>query len=355
MKPIREALSYDDITLKPRFSTIEHRSSIDISVADSIADWLTIPIIASPMDTITGAVMASTMARLGCGAVLHRYCTIEDQVLMFKEAITDLTHKEIRRVGCAIGASKDYLERAQALVAAGCSFICIDVAHADSAKVHQALFKANIPLDIHLMVGNIATRGAVKRLRDLDHELESLRVNIGSGSACLTRVNCGVGVPSITSIMDCSTEIHNKPWVGNIPPLTIADGGLRSSGDIVKALAAGADAVMIGGLLAGTDESLSVQLYRQQPVPSSRVTYRGMASKEAMKCRVEGTVGSVEGKAGSVPFKGPVKAIIEQLASGIKAGLFYQGAHTITELHTKAQFYKQTHAGYIEGTAHHFK
>ena len=234
------ALSFDDVLLVPRFSEVMSRKDIKIQQALKGLHSLRLPIIASPMDTITGTRMACAMDKQGGIAVIHRYNTIEEQAKMVAE-VRMLGHQ----VGAAIGVGDTFIERAKALVDAGVNFLCVDVAHGHHTKVRYALgvLKNTFGDDVHLMAGNVATLEAFNDLADWG--ADSIRVGIGGGSICSTRIQTGHGMPTLQSIMDCAQSYRDVTL--------IADGGIRTSGDIVKALAAGADFVMLGSLLAGTD------------------------------------------------------------------------------------------------------
>jgi IMP dehydrogenase len=192
-----------------------------------------LPIIASPMDTISEIDMARAVSDCGGVAIIHRYNSIEEQVAMVMDVI-NTGHT----VGAAIGVGDDFVKRAEALVRVGVSFLCIDVAHGHHAKVRYALqvLKNTFGDEVHLMAGNVATLEAFNDLADWG--ADSIRVGIGGGSICSTRIQTGHGMPTLQSVMDCSQSDRDAAL--------IADGGIRTSGDIVKALAAGADFVMVG-------------------------------------------------------------------------------------------------------------
>jgi len=248
------------------------------------------------------------------------------------------------RVGAAVGI-KDIIERSHALISAGVDVIVIDTAHAHSEYVIRAIkeFRKHFK-DFPLIVGNVATGEAVEDLIKLN--VDGIKVGIGPGSICTTRIIAGVGVPQLTAIMECS-EIAKK---FKIP--IIADGGIRYSGDIVKALAAGASCVMIGNLLAGTDESPGEVVFLQGRKYKS---YRGMGSLGAMgsdRYFQERDKFVPEGVEGIVPYRGSVSEVIFQLVGGIKSGMGYIGAKNIQELWEKAKFIKVSHASIIESHPH---
>jgi IMP dehydrogenase len=254
-------------------------------------------------------------------------------------------------VGGAIGVSGDYLERADTLVKAGVDVLVIDTAHAHTTRVMSGLRAVKKKFtDLEVIVGNIATAEAAEELIGLG--ADALKIGMGPGSICTTRVVTGAGVPQVTAIMNCA-PVARKHAI----PL-IADGGIKYSGDITKAIAAGADSVMIGGLFAGTDESPGeIILYQNRTYK----TYRGMGSLEAMKAgskdryqQEDYDVGKLvpEGIEGRVPHKGSVSALILQLVGGLKAGMGYCGCRTIKDLQENARFMKITSFGLRESHVH---
>lgn len=258
------------------------------------------------------------------------------------------------RVGAALGVSKDTVERAQELVKAGVDVLVIDTAHGHSAGVINMIKKIKSKFDVELIAGNIATPEAAIDL--IKAGADCLKVGIGAGSICTTRVIAGVGVPQMTAIIECSKAAEKY----NIP--IIADGGIKHTGDIPKAIAAGADSVMIGGLLAGTDESPGEKvLYEGR----SYKVYRGMGSIEAMKKGskdryfqdVEDDIKKLvpEGIEGIVPYKGPLKDTIYQIVGGLRSAMGYAGAKNIKEMKTRTKFVKITNAGLRESHPHDVK
>ena len=331
---MRETLTYNDVLLVPQFSDIKSRS--EVSLQSSLGEIeCEIPIIASPMDTISETQMAIEMGILGGLAVIHRYNTIERQC----DIVMDINTTSAAAIA-AIGTSGDYLERATALVKAGARGLCIDVAHGHHILMKEALRKLRVSLGnkVHIMAGNVATLEGYNDL--VDWGADSVRCNIGGGSICSTRIQTGHGLPGLQTIFDCSVSDRNAP--------IIADGGLRNSGDIVKALAAGADFVMLGSMLSGADETPGDIIN----TPSGKVkAYRGMASADA-QIDWRGKTSSLEGIATTVPCKGPVDDIISDLVRGIRSGLSYSGARCITELQAKAEFVRQTASGQAESATH---
>lgn len=253
-------------------------------------------------------------------------------------------------VGAAIGASGDYLERAQTLASKGADVIAIDTAHGHSSRVTKAVKSLRQALpDIQLIAGNLATAEAAKDLVSL--EVDAIKVGIGPGSICTTRVISGAGVPQITAIHECAGPAHEA----GVP--LISDGGIKYSGDITKAVAAGADCVMIGSLLAGTEESPGETVLYQGRTYKA---YRGMGSLGAMASGSGERYGQdpasgklvPEGVEGRVPYKGLLGELVHQLVGGVKSGMGYCGCGTIPELHEKAQFVRTSSASLREAHVH---
>lgn len=256
------------------------------------------------------------------------------------------------RVAAATSVGDDGFARAEALIAAGCDLVVVDTAHGHSKSVLDQVARIKA-LSNHVQVaaGNVATAEATRAL--IEAGADAVKVGIGPGSICTTRIVAGVGVPQLTAIMDCAEEAHKH----DVP--VIADGGIKFSGDIVKALAAGADCVMIGSLLAGTDEAPGeTYLYQGRTYKA----YRGMGSVGAMargsadryfQQEVKDALKLVpEGIEGQVPYKGPTDAVLHQLVGGLRAGMGYTGARTLKELREKAKFVRISPAGMRESHAH---
>ena len=340
---MKELLSYDDVLLLPRYSDIRSRREVSISTKLGNGLDLSLPIIASPMDTISETAMASTLGALGGTAVVHRYNSPEMEarnVSMALDMAHMRSHKKIH-VGAAIGVTDDYLTRAKKVLDAGATYLCVDVAHGHHLMMKEALttLRKEFGEDIHIMAGNVATLEGVNDLADWG--ANSIRCNIGGGSICSTRVQTGHGVPGLHTIFDCVKTERDVT--------IIADGGIRNSGDIVKALAAGADAVMCGSLFSGTDETPG-KIIEESDGTRWKI-YRGMASKEA-QVGWRGRYSSNEGVSTRVPYRGSVKNIIQDLENGIKSGLSYSGARSLPELTSVAQFIRQTNSGLSESGTH---
>tara|TARA_R100001082_G_scaffold62107_1_gene34729 strand:+ start:1169 stop:2233 length:1065 start_codon:yes stop_codon:yes gene_type:complete len=328
--------SFDDVLLVPRYSEIESRSTLSTKNVLGSEITLGLPVISSPMDTVTEVEMASAMDSHGGLGIIHRYSSIEGQARLVESA----KQKGLHNIGAAIGVTGDYLERASELVRAGANVLCVDVAHGHHSMMRDALkhLKEEYGGGIHIMAGNVATGQG-----GLDLALwgaDSIRVGIGGGSICSTRLVSGHGTPTLQSIIDCVSA--------GCPVPIIADGGIKTSGDIVKALAAGADFVMLGSMLAGTDQTPG-QVFDNGN--KRYKVYRGMASSEA-QVNWRGKTSTPEGISTTIPYKGDVNNILADLKGGIQSGMSYSGAKTIQELQAKAQFIQQTSAGRGESHTH---
>lgn len=333
---MKEALTYDDVLLVPKFSDIESRNNISLESRLGVALKFATPIIASPMDTVSGKEMAIKLSQLGGVAVIHRYNSVEEQSKIVK-SVKDAGCT----VGAAVGTTGDYMERINSLIFNGVDFICIDVAHGHHAMVYGAInqIKNKYPF-LHIMAGNVATAEGFEALQSWG--ADSIRVGIGGGSICSTRIQTGHGVPNITAIMECAKVATSAKL--------IADGGIKNAGDIVKALAAGADFVMLGSILAGTDEAPGDII--ESILHATRMkSYRGMASREAQE-DWRGKSSAPEGIATMIPCKGPVENVFNDLVGNIKSGLSYTGATDISSFQARAEFIRQTSAGQHESSTH---
>jgi len=328
---MKECLSYDDVLLLPQYSDIKSRTEVNLESRLGNRTF-TLPIISSPMDTITGTEMALAMEKAGGLGIVHRYCSISEQIEMISyEGIS----------AAAIGITEDCLDRAAALYSAGVRIFCLDVAHGDHAMMEHKIrrIKEAYGEEVHLMAGNVATREGYERLSKWG--ADSIRVGIGGGSICSTRTQTGHGMPTFQSVLDCSES--------ECDTTIIADGGIKTGGDIVKALAAGADFVILGSLLAGTDETPGEKF--QGKKGKEYKVYRGMASKEAQE-DWRGTFSSNEGITTTIGAKGAVTDTLDDLRNSIRSGLSYSGSRTIFGLQGKAEFIRQTPAGQFESSTH---
>ena len=335
----KKTYSFDDVLLVPQASDIKSRTEIDIGSTLGGHKFV-LPIISAPMDTVTDHHMSLALRNQGGMGVVHRYNSIEEQVEIIRQCSED---EPGPWVAAAVGVSGDFEERACALFDAGARVICVDVAHGHHTLVKHALetLRGVFGESIHIMTGNVATLEAFNDLSDWG--ADSIRVGIGGGSICSTRIMTGHGVPTFQSVLDCAKSDRNAKL--------IADGGIKTSGDIVKALAAGADFVMLGSMLAGTDETPGAILQKHDG--TTYKIYRGMASKEA-QYDWRGEARSLEGVSTTVPGRGPVNNILKDLAQNIRSGLSYSGARNIRELQGKSEFIIQSGASQIESGTHIF-
>jgi IMP dehydrogenase len=331
-------LTFDDVVLVPGYNGIKSRQLVTTTV--NLKDRsFSLPIISANMDTITEDAMANTIGELGGMAILHRFMTIDQNVNLFKK----IQAKE--STGISIGIGEDGLLRAEALIAGGASIICVDVAHGHSKEVNRTIkaLRQKYKDNILIIAGNVATYAGADYLAAAG--ADAIKVGIGSGSVCTTRVKTGFGVPQMTALHDCR----------KVDRVLISDGGIRFPSDAVKALAAGADFVMLGGMLAGTNETPGQVFEEERDGKKIKLKrFRGMASKEAQDDFMGGMAEwkTAEGVAIEVPAKGPVKHVIQDLMGGIRSGMTYCGASTIRDLQRKAQFIEVTTAGKVEGSPH---
>jgi len=335
---MKEALAFDDVLLVPQYSEIYSRNEINTFVEMGNDIRVEVPIVSAPMDTVVNVETASALMKNGALPIVHRYNTIEEQCSIIRRAIEGSPSRSA--MGAAIGVNDDFIDRACALRNAGAKIICIDVAHGHHVKVRYALetLRHTFGNTVHIMAGNVATLEGFNALADWG--AHSIRCGIGGGSICSTRIQTGHGQPTFQTILDVARSDRDA--------LIIADGGIKTSGDIVKALAAGADLVMVGSLLAGTEEAPGAKIGIDGKLYKS---YRGMASKAAQN-DWRGKVSSIEGVAAMVPCKGRVEDVLRELRTGICSGLSYSGATSISELQMKAHFIRQTTAGQIESSTH---
>ena len=334
----KEAVTYDDMLLVPQYSDITSRSEVNISSWFNSRHSLELPIIASPMDTVSEVDMSIAMAQAGGLAVIHRYNTIPEQGALVSQVAS---HASTSLTAAAIGVTADYLERATAVVSLGATMLCVDVAHGHHFMMKKTLeqLRKNFGEDIYIIAGNVCTLEGINDVADWG--ADAVRCNIGGGSICSTRTVTGHGLPGLQTIFDCARTDRDVK--------IIADGGIKTSGDIVKALAAGADFVMCGSLLAGTQESPGQII--TLPDGTRAKEYRGMASRVAqMDWRNKSS--TPEGVASYIPYKGSVTDILQDLKGGIQSGLSYTGARTIAQLQHKAEWARQTSAGTIESGTH---
>ena len=324
MQRVGKALCFDDILLVPQQSAITSRHDVDLSMSIGYGKrkiHLDLPVIASPMDTVCDVEMCIAMAKAGGIGVLHRYMSYPDQILKAQSLI-----EQSIGFGVAIASNNGYLAQADQLYNIGVRFFLIDTANGHGNYAVKAVAQLrNAFRDAHIMAGNVATRDGFLRLAEAG--ADSVRVGIGGGSACTTRLVSGHGVPTLHSIMDCSETFQECSIV--------ADGGIRTSGDMVKSFAAGADAVMIGSMLAGTDEAPGEILidHGGREVKA----FRGMASAAAQK-DANGKVSVAEGISTTVPYKGSAAHILGQIRGGLGSGCSYTGVEKLADIYEYAEY-----------------
>ena len=332
---LRKGYTFDDVLLVPNYT--DELSRKDVTTETNLGRWpFKIPLISANMDTITGPEMARKMAELGGLGILHRAFTIQENVDAYKKSYSPAFVGDQKiRIGVSIGANERELERAEALYDVGAYIFNLDVAHGHSKLTGKMIKKLREKFkdDIYIIAGNVATLAGADYLASCG--ADCIKVGIGPGSACTTRIKTGCGVPQLTAIMDCKRVDRD----------IIADGGIRYPGDVVKALAAGANMVMIGGLFAGTDETPG------EMHADGKKEFRGMASKEAQNGNISEWK-TDEGVAFYIDSKGPVEAVVKDLVGGLRSGLTYTGARNIKELQKKAEFIEVSPAGMVENTPH---
>jgi len=396
---MKKYLTYDDVNIVPKYSELKSREDVKLNSRFTKNTELTIPIVASPMDTVTEVDMAKEMLEWGGVGVIHRFMSIEKQSQMMKsvwkvwdsyfniggdeERSIDKEYDEwIKQVSgwnspptksdfddlkerfffadsmihdekiwskrplcAAIGVTGDYKERAQELVKNGCNVLLIDVAHGHHVLVKNVIeeLRNEFGEDVEIIGGCIATKEAAKEL--CEWGVDGLRVGIGNGSLCETRIRTGVGIPQFSALLDiCSiTDDYNVP--------VIADGGVRYVGDICKGIGCGVDSVMLGSLLAGTKETPGdITKVGEWPNEKLYKKYRGSASLDSKSDRGEYT--NVEGNSKIIPYKGKVKRIISDIRDGLSSSFSYVGASNVLDFQSKCEFVEVTQAGVIEAKPH---
>ena len=347
MDPIKEALTFDDVTLAPKYSDVLP-SEVDTSIKLTKNIKLKVPLLSSAMDTVTESKMCIATAQAGGIGVIHRNLDIKSQVVEIRKV-----KKKKLLVGAAVGAGVNEFERAKNILKENIDLIVVDTAHGHTKKVADIIKKIKKikPKKTALCAGNIATAEAAKFLIKLGVDI--IKVGIGPGSICTTRLVAGIGVPQLSAILDVRNGLGKRKAV------IIADGGIKFSGDIAKALSAGADAVMIGSLFAGTDEAPGKIIKKEGKLFKS---FRGMGSIGAMnkgsadryfqKKQTDSSKYVPEGVEGLIKYKGSVSKIVYKLVGGLRSSMGYLGCKQIKSLKNKPNFVKITKAGFYESMVH---
>ena len=347
MVPIKEALTFDDVTLVPKFSEILP-SDVDTSIILTKHLKLKIPILSSAMDTVTESKMAIKIGKAGGIGVIHRNLNIDKQIQEIRKV-----KKQKVLVGAAVGAGPKEFKRAEAILKENINMIVVDTAHGHTKKVSEIIkfIKNKKNKKTALCAGNIATAEAGRFLSKLGVDI--IKVGIGPGSICTTRLVAGIGVPQLTAVLNVKNGVKNE----NVK--IISDGGIKYSGDLAKAFAAGADAVMIGSLFAGTDEAPGKLIKKNGRLFKS---FRGMGSVGAMNKgsadryfqskQKDSSKYVPEGVEGLAKYKGKVNNVIFKLIGGLRSSMGYLGSKQIKYLRKKPQFVKITKAGFYESMVH---
>lgn len=342
-------LSFDDVLLVPHRSTFSSRFSGEIDLSTQLLPNIKLqyPLVSANMDSVTSEKMAKVIDVLGGLGIVHRFMPIEEHY----QILRNLSGPKILCVGVGntdrLLGLEDYKPDA----------VLIDVAHGHSNAVIETIkISKEFYNDVPVIAGNVATFNGTLDL--LKAGADCIKVGVGVGSLCTTRIKTGCGVPQLTAIMEAKraverwaieyislNEVEDLDWV----PTIISDGGVKNSGDAVKALAAGADAVMVGNIFAGTEEAPGDIV--NFPGKGKMKVYRGMASRSAQESW-KGRATSVEGELTYVPYKGSVKYIFEDFINGMLSGMSYQDAKNIIELQENAEFIQMTSAGYRESLPH---
>ncbi|AHI05829.1 inosine-5-monophosphate dehydrogenase [Bdellovibrio bacteriovorus W] len=332
-------LTFDDVLLMPMRSDIRSRREPKLTTRLTKKITIEMPIISANMDTVTEYDMAFAMSQLGGVGILHRFISAEEQAIQARR----LQENGVKIISASVGVGEEFKARAKTLIDAGVNLITIDIAHGHSIQMMETLkwLKDSYP-NVEIIAGNMATPDAAQDL--IEAGADAIKVGIGPGSMCTTRVITGCGVPQLTAIALCAevAAAHGVP--------VIADGGIRTSGDMVKAYAAGADVVMLGSMLSGTIETPG-------EIKNGRKQYRGMASRAAQDSWRGGVPEGMapEGEATFVTVKGHVRDVILEVSGGIRSGMSYLNATTIAEMRENAQFMEMSSNGIAESRAHGVK
>lgn len=332
-------LSYDDVLLVPQRSPVESRSDIDTSTEIVPGVEVEYPMISANMDTVTEAEMAQAMADAGGCGIIHRFMSIEEQV------------EEIERVdgvvGGCVGIDESFVEHGRMLAEAGADFITVDVAHGHMEQCLEAVADLDEHVPVPIMAGNVATGEGAKDL--IRAGADSVKVGVGPGAVCKTREVAGVGVPQFTAVRNVVSAVNSMTQLSGASPddvTVIADGGITKSGDTIKALMAGADAVMCGSLFGASAEAPGETV---EADGTTYKTYRGMASEEAREANPDSPDDAdehraIEGVEGLQEFAGPVADVIEDHMKGVRSGLSYCGGHSLEGARENSEFVRVTNS-----------
>jgi IMP dehydrogenase len=335
-----KGLTYDDVLIVPSKSAVRSRRDPNLSTRLTRNHKIDLPFLSANMDTITESPMAIAMSKLGGIGILHRFMTLENQL----REVRAVKESGAKLIAASIGVNEEGRKSAVQLVKEGVNILTIDIAHGHSVAMLETIkwLKDSFADKIDVIAGNVATPEATEEL--IQAGADAIKVGIGPGSMCTTRIITGCGVPQLTAIAWCADVARGH----NVP--VIADGGLKSSGDIVKAIAAGAETVMLGSLLSGTLETPGEIHYGKKH-------YRGMASRAAqVSWRGNLPEGMApEGESTSIPIKGSVKDVILELAGGLRSGMSYVNASELSEIPEKARFMEMSSNGFRESVAHGVK
>jgi len=337
---IGEGLSFNDVLIVPKYNKIFSRKDVIFKTKVTRNYEIDIPIIAANMDTICEAEMAIALGKLGGLGVIHRFMAIEEQAKQVEEV------KKYGLITAAAIGVKDVKERVEALVRAGVNIIVIDIAHGHSKYAGKTLdfIKENYP-HVDVMAGNIATKDAAEYF--LSKGADAVKVGVGPGSLCTTRLMTGAGVPQLTAIMDVYEATK-----GEIP--ICADGGIKKPADLTKAIGAGADTIMCGFVLSGTKETpgeITEENGKKFKLYRGSASYDVSIKKAKLDKSKDKNIISIEGEKTIVPYKGPIKPIIEKLLGGFASGMTYMGAKEMKNIIGKADFIQITNAGIEESRA----
>lgn len=336
IKNRNHGLTFDDVLIMPKKSELRSRRDPSLKSKLTKTKFLETPIISANMDTVTEAKMAIAMHTMGGLGIIHRFMNIEQQA----EHVRAVVEAGATIVSASIGVNADFKERAQALVKAGVNVMTIDIAHGHSVQMMETMkWLKDTFSSLEIIAGNLASPDAAVDL--IEAGADAIKVGIGPGSMCTTRIITGCGVPQLTAIALCSEVAQNY----GVP--VIADGGIRTSGDMVKAFAAGANTIMLGSMLSGTIETPG-------DIVNGKKQYRGMASKKAqISWRGDMPQGMApEGESTFVNVKGHVSDVLHELMGGIRSGMTYINAQTIEEMKTHTLFMEMTPNGISESRAH---